>query len=248
MRTSRIIWLSILSSLFFIPFISSLASNDFYLYQDTNKDGIFDSRIHFRGDLMTELSKYENKSSIDTCWRYVGIEIYNVHCGNDPPCPYSYSCEWTGSIAFVYYFSAAPCSCLAGQATTEGEDHIYIGTRQKNVYSQIPVSGLEFNNLLFSKFQVVEEEKNTQRCDASFGIDYNLICEPTWYCPSHTCYKNPSVYITNIITLEPICECHYYNPPPTGNVLSKEGFICLLVLLIATTIFIMLRKHKIKII
>jgi hypothetical protein len=244
MRPVALISLVVLLSLVFIPSVSALGSNDFYLYQDTNGDGTFDHRTHFRGDLQAELSKYENKSSIDTCWRHVEIEIYNVHCGNDPPCPYSGNCQWTGSIALVYYFSAAPCSCTATQATQEGEDHIFIGTRQNNVYSQIPISGLEFKNLLFGKFQVVEEEKNTQRCDASFSIDYNLICEPTWYCPSHTCYRNPNVYITQIITLEPICECHYYTPP--GHTLSKEGVICLMVLIILTTVFVMLRKQKIK--
>lgn len=244
MISSKIIRLCILGGLLIVPFISSLASNDFYLYQDTNKDGIFDSRIHFRGDLMTELSKYENKSSIDTCWRWVDMIIYGVDCGNDPPCSYGYYCEWTGSIAFAFTYSAAPCTCITTKATQEGEDHIYIGTKQKNVYSQIPVSGLEFNNLLFSKFQVVEEKKNLQRCDASFTIHYSLQCLSNWFCPSYTCQPNPNAYITGIYTYEPICECNYY--PHDGPVLSPKGFICLIILLIATTIFIIHRRQKTK--
>ena len=244
MISSKIIRQCMLLGLLMVPFISSFASDDFYMYQDTNRDGIFDNRVHFRGDLNAFLSKYEDKSSIDTCWRHVEMVIYSVDCGNDPPCSYGYYCAWTGSIAFGFEYSAAPCTCIGGQATQEGEEHVYIKTKQNNVYSQVPVNGLEFNDLLFRKFQVVDDEKNLQRCDASFTIHYSLVCYSSWYCPSHTCILNPSVYITRVYTYAPICECYYYGP--SGHILSKEGVICLLVLLIATTIIIMRRKQNMK--
>ena len=245
MRPVAMISLVIFFSIVAIPVVLSFGSNDFYLYQDTNSDGTFDNRIHFRGDLQAELSKYKSKSSIDTCWRHVELWIYSVDCGNQPPCSPGYSCDWTGSTWIAFYFSTAPCSCITVQSEQTGDSHIYMKTNKDNIYSQIPVGGREFNKMLFNQYQVVKEDKNLQRCDASFTVHYSLVCQSTWYCPSNTCQRNPNAYITSIIALEPLCECHYLGPPP-GNTLSKEGVICLLVLLIVATAFIMLRRQKMK--
>ncbi|MGB8658245.1 MAG: hypothetical protein WCE90_10750 [Candidatus Zixiibacteriota bacterium] len=245
----RFHWITVLclfGALIVIPYISSIASNDFYLYQDSNGDGTFDHRIHFKGDLMKELARFQTKSIVDTCWRNVDIWIIHITCGNSPPCPSGYSCDWTGSTAVAFYFNMAPCTCFTAEAERSrqaGDGPVYMATTDSNHYRQIAPSASEFNAFLMSSFRVVQDQDEATRCDASFTIWDNIICESNWFCPWHTCEQDSGAFVTGMVTLEPLCECNYVGPPP-GPVLSHWGLVCLLVLLSASAVFLFMKRHR----
>lgn len=191
---------------------------------------------------MKELIKYVTISTVDTCWLNVYFSFYGIDCYNDPPCPTCYSCEPTGIINVIPIFNCAACSCFTSNAQQEERGYVFIPTEQENRYRQIPMTALQFNDFLFGNFQVVEQGKRI-RCDDSFALYQNIWCDPSWYCPSGACARNPDCFVTELIVLEPLCEC-YYTGGPECPVLSQWGLGCLLVMLIVTTIFIMVKRQK----
>jgi len=242
MKSIWVIRLCIFCALIVAPFISSFASDDFYLYQDINNDQKFEHRIHFKGDLMRELSKYEKASTIDACSSTVDLYIEDIDCYNRPPCPINSDCEWNGSKAVALFWNPSACACFPQQTKQGEQGYVYMATNQGTLYRQIPMTAVEFNNFLFSNFQVVQDQLEEQRCDDGFTVYYQWWCGSTWYCPSGSCKKNPDAYVNQIIALKPLCECYYYTPEIPA--FSQWGYMCLVVMLIATTVFILLRKQK----
>ena len=243
MRSLLILWTCALVAWIFTPSVSCLGSTDFYLYQDTDLDGLFDNRIHFKGDLEKELQRFQPTSPVgaaDTCWQHVLINILRINCYNDPPCPSGYVCRHTGSFDISFIFSASPCSCFSLSGERQKQRYLFMPTGRDNMYKRIPISGEKLDELLFSKFEIVEEEKG-QRCDQSFGVEYTIGCWEDWFCPFGECQNNPDAHTTDIIAWEPLCECYVDCAVPA---LSHWGLVCLVVLLGAAAVSMTLRRRK----
>jgi hypothetical protein len=224
----------------------SQVSKSFYLYQDTDRDGVFDHRVHFQGDLASQLRTFETTATVDTCWQWVNINILYVTCGNAPPCPPGYSCWSTGSEAVGFVFDDPPCSCFAPGKQGRTAGLVYFASKQAGYYKRLPISAKEFENLLFEEFSVTDDGTK-QRCDDEFSVTYDLWCSSDWFCPGGLCQRDPDVFPTGLVALEPLCECHY-NGGPQGSVLSPLGLVCLCLLLLLVSVYAMaIRKRRFQV-
>jgi hypothetical protein len=242
MRSKIIVFLIIFA--FALPTLTAMATNDFYLYQDLDRDGKLDNRIHFRGDIEQKLKDYMEFGRQDLCEELVIFGITNVICHNEPPCPGALECGPRSRYPVVetIMFDTLACTCVAKGAGKELGGVVYIRTGdEKGSYRLVAMSAKDFLTFLMQNFEVIGDDKHIG-CDSLVTIQYTVFCDSNWECPPTTnCEVNPNAELIGFVASYPLCECKEPGDVPT---MTQWGVIILVALLISSAVFIGLRRRK----
>jgi uncharacterized membrane protein len=225
-------------------FLASAEQEALYWYRDFNGDNVADDRIVFTGDLTTSLMELVQFEKADLCSSFFKDAWFtSIECLNLPPCPGSQPfCKPFGRKIIVIITTGGPaCHCVSvggGASSTGKSDQTCVYVRSEDgTFHRLSMSEEEFERYLINNFQVIA--KGLQDCDSLVVAGINWSCDGLECPPDEECEKNLNAEWTGFVTVGPICACVESAPS-----LTTWGIIALVVLLIASAGFLMLRRKK----
>lgn len=252
--------LSICSLVCLVTFVSGFASaaeEVFYWYRDFDGNNKPDQRITLAGDFERDVVPRLTFAKAVECTTYFNHAWFvTLNCFNTPACPVGETCkaDYPRITSITWASPNQPCHCVHEKeeasdqySAAPGRTYVYVRTGDDS-FQALSMSGEEFADYLVSNYRVIEivslsapdaNGKDGQVCDqgATWTIDWN--CKAL-ECPvGHTCVKNTSCVVVGITTLTPLCVCHDAQIPS----LTTWGIVALVILLIGSAGFLMLRKR-----
>lgn len=235
------------------PFLLAVADyGTFYLYTDFDGDNKPDQRITFAGDYtrdFIELIKFHPAAActghFNRAW-FRTLNCPSLSCPMEQPtCTPRYP-----RIKTIYTTPGYACHCVhEAKRSSFGEDtgqtHGYVAI-DDTTFQLLPLSREEFENYLMTSFRVIEtvslKEKGLrglEPCDegVTWVIDWN--CKGLECSTGYVCVKNTATTVTDIVVEGGVlCRC------TKGPSLTGWGIMALVVLLLTSGMFVMLRRRK----
>jgi hypothetical protein len=256
MNPRNVFAISLLMVVLLLP--AALAFGDdgtFYWYRDFNGDNKPDQRIVFAGDFTEDfVAQLEFDKAVECSTTFKSAWFTMIACFNNPPCPMEqpFCKQFARRIIAIQTAGNPPCHCVHAVGESPGpgnpsRTYVYVATDEET-YRLLSMSSDEFEDFLMANFHVLETisldpeeagQKGLEDCDIGVIWTIDWRCDDL-ECPEvHTCVKNQTAVVTGIITVGAICACVESAPS-----LTTWGIIALVVLLIASAGFLMLRRKK----